>query len=401
MFLCATGGEALYADMGHVGRLPIRLAWYAVVLPALLLCYAGQTAMLMDGRAHDGNPFFLIAPHWSLYPLVGLATLATIIASQAIISGSFSMTRQAIQLGWLPMFQIRQTSRHAFGQIYVPAVNWLMAGATLAITLAFRSSDKLAGAYGTAVSTTMLLTSLLLYRAMTGVWRWPMWAVAPTIALFLVVDVAFAGSNLLKLQDGGWIPLALGLVIFTVMVTWRSGIQHVRRSLIDNSRPVDAFLHDLVERKVPRPAGAAVFLTRVADQTPPLMSEYVRATGSLHETVIVLSVHSEEAPRVDDDQRVAFKELAPQFWRVDAHYGFMEDLDLSAVLTGLPEEAKVDLSKAIFFGTRDFVVRAEPPGMAGWRITLFAYLFRNGMRITDRFNLPPDRTLEIARQIAI
>ena len=401
VFLCATGGEALYADMGHVGRLPIRLAWYAVVLPALLLCYAGQTAMLMDGKAHGGNPFFLIAPHWALYPLVGLATLATIIASQAIISGSFSMTRQAIQLGWLPMFHIRQTSRHAYGQIYVGTVNWLMAGATLAITLAFRSSDKLAGAYGTAVSTTMLLTSLLLYRAMTGVWRWPLWAAVPVIGLFLVVDVGFAGSNLVKLQEGGWIPLVLGLAIFTVMITWRSGIQRVRRSLTDNGKSVDTFLRDLAGSGAPRPAGTAVFLTRVADQAPPLMIDYVRATGSLHETVIVLSVHSEEVPRVDDDRRTAFRELAPKFWRVDAHYGFMEDLDLSDVLGGLPKEAAVDLSEAIFFGTRDFVVAAEPPGMARWRITLFAYLFRNGMRITDRFNLPPDRTLEIARQIAI
>jgi KUP system potassium uptake protein len=401
VFLCATGGEALYADMGHVGRFPIRLAWYVVVLPALVLSYAGQAAMLLDGHM-DGNPFFRLAPGWALYPTVGLATLATIIASQAIITGSFSMTRQAIQLGWLPMFDIRQTSRHAFGQIYVPTVNWLMAGATLGITLAFRSSDKLAGAYGTAVSTTMLLTTLLLYRAMTRVWRWPLWGVIPAIGVFLVVDLSFFSANILKLADGGWIPLALGLAIFTVMITWRSGMQQVRRQVVDHSTPVDAFLKRLDEAAVPRPPGVAVFLTRALDRTPPLISDFVQTVGALRETVIVLSLHFEEVPRVDDGERASFVQVAPGFWRVDAHYGFMENPDLSATIAGLKEfTAQVDLSNAVFFGTRDFVVRSDHPAMGRWRTSLFAFLFRNGMRITDRFNLPPDRTLEIARQIAI
>ena len=403
VFLCATGGEALYADMGSFGRLPIRLAWYAIVLPALLLSYAGQAAILLErGGAHGTNPFFMLAPGWAIYPLVGLATLATIIASQAIITGVFSMTRQAMQLGWLPLFDVRQTSHKSYGQIYVPVVNWLMMGATLAITLAFRSSDKLAGAYGTAVSTTMLLTTLLLSRAMHKTWRWPpavAWAIT---GVFLVVDLGFFSANLLKIADGGWVPLSLGVAIFMVMVTWREGVQSVRAKLVSDSHSVEAFVADIAKRGIVRTPGVAAFLTRLGDRTPPLMVEYVRLTGSLHKTVIALSLKFEEIPRVAPEERADFSQVSEDFWRVNLRYGFMENPDLGAGLTELTAFGEqVDLSEALFFGTRDFVIRGPHPKMGRMRTGLFAFLFRNGRRITDRFNLPADRTFEIAREIKI
>jgi KUP system potassium uptake protein len=403
VFLCCTGGEALYADMGHVGRQPIRLSWYLLVLPALLLSYAGQTAaVLAKGGAGGANPFFMIAPSWALYPLVGLATLATIIASQAIITGSFSMTRQAMQLGWLPLFSVRQTSQESYGQVYLPVVNWLMAAVTLGITLAFRSSDKLAGAYGMAVSTTMILTTGLLFRAMSRVWRWPLAAVLAATAVFLVVDGGFFVANLLKIVDGGWIPLTLGALIFVVMITWRDGVQRVRDRLVSDAEPISQFLQGLETSQIARTPGVAAFLTRLGDNTPPLMTEYVRVTGSLRRTVVALTLSFEEVPRVLPERRADFSKIADDFWRVNLRYGFMENPDLAAGLSDLEGfDRKVDLSDAIFLGSRDYVTCGKRRHMSAWRANLFAFLFRNGVRITDRFNLPPDRTLEIAREIEI
>jgi KUP system potassium uptake protein len=403
VFLCATGGEALYADMGHIGRFPIRLAWYVVVLPALLLSYAGQTALLLSHGASSVNPFFALAPHWAVIPLVVLATLATIIASQAIITGAFSMTRQAVQLGWLPMFEIRQTSDKSYGQIYVSAVNWMMAAATIAITVAFRSSDRLAGAYGTAVSTTMLLTTLLLYRAMHKIWKWPQPLVVLITGLFLIVDLSFFVANLTKLFQGGWIPLCLGLCVFTVMLTWKRGAQAIRRKLNERAEPVDRFLQQLRDDKVVRTPGVAVFLTHLPDQIPPIILDFVHTVGSLHETVIALSLHFEESPRVSPQDRGRYEQLADGLWRVTLNYGFLERPDLGTALAELDGFGeKVDLSTAAFYGNRDFVKRApKSPALSRWRTGLFAYLFRNGARMTDRFNLPADRTVELARQIEI
>src|ERR1700683_3788488 len=264
VFLCITGAEALYADMGHLGRGPIRLSWYAVVLPALLLNYAGQTAYFLDQGATSGNPFFTLAPTWAVYPLVVLATVATIIASQAIITGSFSMTRQAMQLGWLPGVNIRQTSDEAYGQIYVPVVNWLMMVATTGITLAFQSSDRLAGAYGTAVSTTMLLTTCLLFVAMHKVWHWSATAATLVAGVFLIVDLGFFGANLLKIADGGWVPLTLAFAIFTIMVIWRSGINAMHATLELKPETPESFLTSLRTDQIPRVPGTAIFLTRTA-----------------------------------------------------------------------------------------------------------------------------------------
>jgi KUP system potassium uptake protein len=404
VFLCATGGEALYADMGHIGRFPIQLAWYGIVLPALVLSYAGQTAILMDSAGTGAvNPFFQLAPGWALYPLVALATVATVIASQAIITGAFSMTRQAVQLGWLPQFDIRQTSDEVYGQIYVPAVNWIMAIVTVAIALAFGSSDRLAGAYGAAVSTTMLLTSLLLYRAMHRVWKWPAQAILPLTALFLAVDLSFFVANMAKLLDGGWIPLTLGAAIFFVMITWRSGVRRLWAKTKARGVPLAQFLKQLEDKAIPRTPGVAVFLTREQELVPPLILDFVQTTGALRETVIALSVQFDEAPRIQPGERGAYSKVAEGIWRVNLKYGFVEIPNIAVALKDLPGFGDaVDLSDAVFIGARDLVSRdKDHPSMAAWRTNLFAFLFRNGMRITDRFNLPPSRTLEIARHIEI
>jgi KUP system potassium uptake protein len=404
VFLCATGGEALYADMGHIGRFPIRLAWSCVVLPALVLSYAGQTAILMDANGSGAvNPFFQLAPAWALYPLVALATVATVIASQAIITGAFTMTRQAIQLGWLPQFDIRQTSDEMYGQIYVPAVNWFMAIITVAIALTFGSSDRLAGAYGTAVSTTMLLTTFLLYRAMHRVWKWPALAILPLSALFLSVDLSFWVANMMKLLDGGWIPLTLGAAIFFVMITWRAGVRQLWAKTKARGVPLTQFLKEMDDKAIPRTPGVAVFLTRERELVPPLILDFVQTTGALRETVIALSVQFEEAPRVQPTERGAYSKVAEGFWRVNLKYGFVEIPNITAALKDLPGFGDdVDLSEAVFIGARDLVSRdGDHPSMAAWRTNLFGFLFRNGMRITDRFNLPPSRTLEIARHIEI
>ena len=402
VFLCATGGEALYADMGHIGRFPIRLAWYAIVLPSLLLSYAGQTGLLLDGIRSGANPFFLLTPNWGVVPMVVLATVATIIASQAIITGSFSMTRQAMQLGWLPGFDIRQTSDKIYGQIYVPAVNLMMAIGTIVITLAFRSSDKLAGAYGTAVSTTMVLTTLLLFRAMHSIWRWPLIFVVPIAGLFLAVDVSFFAANLTKVVDGGWAPLTLGLIIFVIMVTWRTGVQAVRDKLADLSQPAGGFLTEMADRHIARLPGTAVFLTRAGGEIPAFVAQYARYMGALHATVIVLNVSFQETPRVEADKRWTVEPIAEGFWRVTLRYGFVEVPDLSAALkqiTGLPE--RVDPEKTVFFGARDVVYPGRHSALSKWRLALFAYLYKNSVRLSDRLHIPPGRFVEVARKLRI
>ena len=401
VFLCATGGEALYADMGHFGAQPIRVAWYALVLPSLLLSYAGQTGVWLDGAPKGANLFFLLTPSWGVIPLVVLATTATIIASQAIITGSFSMTRQAMQLGWLPGFQIRQTSDKAYGQIYVPAINVLMAIGTIAITVVFRTSDHLAGAYGTAVSTTMVLTTFLLWRAMRKIWCWPLWAAGPVTVLFLAVDLSFFGANLAKIADGGWVPLTLGVIIYGIMITWRTGVQALRTTLDTMARSVPEFLAELNAHEVPRVPGVAVFLTRSGDHVPAFMTDYVRNIGSLHATAITVSLIFEEQPRVLE-HRVNVEKLCDGLWHVTLRYGFVEAPDLSrdlSAIDGLPEEDAFE--QFIFFGARDMIVLKKHGLLTSMRLRIFSFLFRNAVRASDRFNLPTERTMEIARHLPI
>jgi len=403
VFLCITGGEALYADMGHFGKGPIRRSWYGVVLPALLLSYAGQTAFLIDKGTVTGNPFFQIAPAWSVYPLVVLATIATIIASQAIITGSFSMTRQAMQLGWLPGVAIRQTSDRIYGQIYIPAVNWLLMVATIATTIAFGASDRLAGAYGTAVSTTMLLTTFLLYRAMRDLWKWPMAVAAPVAAVFIVVDTSFFTANLLKIAEGGWLPLTFAAILFVIMITWRRGIEAIRKTLVQSPQSAEKFLSDLQSGAIPRVEGTTVFLTRSAQKVSRLIMDHAHFVGVLPRNAIALSVVFESTPRIAGPTCAVVDNVGEGLWHLVARFGFLEIPDLRQALLktrGLPTD--VDFDKAMFIGTRDLVVsRREDASLRGWRMALFAFLYRNSVKIVDRFNLEPSNAIEIARQIEI
>jgi KUP system potassium uptake protein len=403
VFLCITGGEALYADMGHFGKGPVRRAWYLIVLPSLLLSYAGQTAFLIDQRTVSGNPFFQIAPSWSIYPLVGLATLATIIASQAIITGSFSMTRQAMQLGWLPGVAIRQTSDRIYGQIYVPVVNWLLMTATVATTIAFGSSDRLAGAYGTAVSTTMLLTTILLFRAMRDTWRWPIAAASSVAAVFVIVDTSFFVANLVKIADGGWLPLSLAAALFLVMVTWRSGTEAIRATLAQPPHSADKFLAALEQGAIPRVPGTTVFLTRSRQKVSRLVMDHARFVGVLPKHAIALSVVFENVPRISGPNCTVVENVGAGLWHLMARFGFFEIPDLTRALRhthGLDPEINFD--SAMFVGTRDLIVRRGVGATFGrWRSALFAFLYRNAVKTVDRFNLPPENVVEIARQIEI
>jgi KUP system potassium uptake protein len=403
IFLCITGGEALYADMGHFGRAPIRQNWYFVVLPALLLNYAGQIGILMDKGPSATNPFFALAPHWAIFPLVALATLATIIASQAIITGSFSMTRQATQLGWLPGVTIRQTSDQVYGQIYVPVVNWLMMLATVGTTIAFGSSDRLAGAYGTAVSTTMLLTTFLLYTAMRNVWRWPLLVALGVGGIFVLIDAGFFSANLLKIADGGWLPLTIAACIFLVMVTWRSGTEAIRNSLPVPEKDAAKFLDDLENGKIPRVSGTTVFLTRSRQKVSRLVMDYAQFAGALPHNVIILSVSFESVPRVPKPSCHVVDHVAERFWHLTASFGFFEIPDLRRALSearGL--DADVDLEKVTFIGTRDHVIyRQGSSVLRRWRLALFAFLYRNAARAIDKFSLPPKSVIELSREIEI
>ena len=403
VFLAITGGEALYADMGHIGRNPIRITWYGIVLPALLINYAGQTALLLDQPILGGNPFFKLAPGWAIFPLVLLATVATIIASQAIITGSFSLTRQAMQLGWFPGLRIRQTSDEEYGQIYVPFVNWTMMLFTIALTVGFGSSDRLAGAYGTAVSTTMLLTTALLYKVMRDRWGWSAPSALLTSGVFLVVDFTFFAANLLKIVEGGWIPLTFGAIVFIVMTTWHSGVEAMIRKLATMTEPPERFLERLEANRIPRVPGTAVFLTRIAEAIPPLMILHVSQIGVLPQTVIALTVKFSDIPRVSLSNRLELVRVFEGFWYLTVHYGFVEIPDLPSTLRAAKDlGCPVDLETAVYFGAHDEVVRGRAGRwLSRWRLPLFAFLFRNSVRAVDLFNLPPPNFVEIGRQIEI
>jgi KUP system potassium uptake protein len=403
VFLAVTGGEALYADMGGIGRGPIRAGWYTLVLPSLLLCYAGQTALLIGNPKLTGNPFFHLASGWAVIPLVILATFATIIASQAIITGAFSLTRQAMQLGWFPGLNIRQTSDKEYGQIYVGTVNWTMMICTVTIAFAFGSSDALSGAYGTAVSTTMLLTTALLFNAMRDVWHWPLAAAAAVSGSLLLVDLIFFSANLLKILEGGWVPLVLAACVLAIMLTWRRGIDAVRRHFEKEEETFDRFLSRIGKANLPRVPGSAVFLSRTSRVVTPAMLRHVEQFKALQSTVVTLTVSFEAIPRVADDERTRVEHLALQFWHVTVRFGFIEIPDIQAAMThartqGCPLEEE-DL---VYFASHDDVVRCtSTPRLPGWQRALFAFMYRNAVRTPDRFNLPAGKFLELGRQIAL
>jgi KUP system potassium uptake protein len=403
VFLSATGAEALYADMGHFGARPIRFGWYGIVFPTLVLNYAGQAALVVQGGIPEGeNPFFLLGPSWLQYPLVALATVATIIASQSIISGVFSMTRQAMQLGLCPRFAITQTSAVGYGQIYVPAVNWLLMAFTIGLTLAFGSSDRLAAAFGVAVSLTMLLTTVLLFRLMREQWSWPppvSIAVAGALAL---VDLSFVSANLTKVADGGWVPLVAASLIFSLMESWRIGRAAMMAQLERDTIPLPQFIAATAhETKV---SGTAVYLSRREDVVPLSMMHNIKHYHVLHERNVILHVETEQIPRVPAERRAAVTDLGNGFYRILVHYGFMQHPDIPAALEKCRTDSQgFDWMQTSFFLTRVSIVKGGPEAHRLHPVvrSLFAWMQRNAADATGFFRIPANRIVELGARLEL
>jgi KUP system potassium uptake protein len=403
IFLCVTGAEALYADMGHFGKSPIRFAWSWIVFPCLVLNYAGQSAIALSGESIANNIFYRLCPEPLLVPLICLATVATIIASQSIITGSFSMTRQAIQLGWLPRLHIKQTSERGYGQIYVGVVNWLLMLVTIALALLFQKSDNLAAAYGIAVSLTMLMTSFLLFIAMREIWRWNLLISAITAGFFIVIDAGFFSSNSLKIIDGGYVPLLLAAVVYGLMLIWHRGTVAVSHSLEQAPVPVPEFLADIEKRGVPRVPGTAVFLTRTTAGVPPVLLWHLRQNRALHECVVVLRVVTESKPRVQWPELMTVAREGDSFWRVTAHFGFMQRPDIPRLLEESQQKGcEVRLDDVTYYVGHEIIVHRERGAVLPvWQEKLFAAMVRNATHVTDYFQLPSEQVVEIGRQISI
>jgi KUP system potassium uptake protein len=403
VFLCVTGAEALYADMGHFGPKPIRYSWSFVVFPSLILNYAGQAALVLEGAPTDGNIFYRLCPDLLLTPLIVLATLATIIASQSIITGAYSMTRQAIQLGWLPRLIIKQTSEEGYGQIYVGAVNWLLMVVTLGLTIGFGKSDNLAAAYGIAVSLTMFMTSALLFIAMREIWLWSLPAAAAVAAVFLVIDGAFFIANMAKVLDGGYVPLILAILVYGVMWIWHRGAVQVHDRVEESLMPIDKFVDLLKTGNIARVPGAAVFLTRAKSGTPPVMVWHVKHNRALHEYVMILTLTVMSKPRVDEKDRLVLTRVAPKLWRAEVRYGFIEHPDIQGVLAESKTlGCETDLDDVTYYvGHETIVAREDGKGLPRWQEALFAVMGRNAARISDFLQLPTDQVVEIGRQISI
>ncbi len=404
--LCVTGAEALYADMGHFGRRPIRVAWFAIAFPALLINYFGQGALLLSRGTHVGNPFYELAPGWALYPMVVIATIAAVIASQALISGAFSLLQQAIQLGFWPRLTIVHTSREASGQIYVPEVNTALMLACVVLTVGFRSSTSLAAAYGIAVVSTMLITTLLLFSVARQLWRWKRWQAAGLTALFLAIDVPFLLSNGVKIAHGGWVPLVAALFLFGVMTTWKRGRAILAQQLSDSRVPMELFIAD-VERKtaqgrLPRVSGTAVFLVSQTGGAPGVLLHHVKHNQVLHQQVVLLTIVTEGVPEVAGSNRVDVRALGSGFWEVVAHCGFMETPNVPRILRRCAEKGlQFDPAMASYYLGRETVLPTGRSGFAFWRKWLFVYLSRNARPASSFFRLPPNRVVELGAQIEI
>jgi len=396
VFLVVTGGEALYADMGHFGKRPIRVAWFGLVLPALLLNYFGQGALLINNPEAANQPFFLLSPSWGLYPLVALATMAAVIASQALISGAFSLTRQAIQLGYCPRLDIEHTSHHEMGQVYVPQVNWALMVSTIIIVIGFGSSTALAAAYGIAVTMTMVITAILLHVVAVERWKWPPALAFAVTGIFLAIDIAFLGANVLKIAHGGWLPLVIGWGIFTLMTTWKTGRKIVADRLMQRAIPLDAFLAQVAERPPARVAGTAVFMTAQPHGTPAALAHNLHYNKVLHQYVVILMVRTSPIPQVADADRYKVREVGGGIFELTLNYGFMEDPDVPAALLHAREHGlALDESDVTFFLGRETLIATKSPGMALWRERLFVLMARNAGRATAFFRLPPERVVEL------
>jgi KUP system potassium uptake protein len=416
VILVVTGGEALYADMGHFGRRPIRLAWFCLVLPALVLNYFGQGALILNDPGAARNPFYALVPSWALYPMVGIATAATVVASQALISGAFSLTRQAIQLGYSPRMKIVHTSSSTIGQIYMPTVNTVLMISCLGLVVAFQDASALALTYGVALAGTMTITTLLFAIVMWKIWGWSKWKVGGITLLFLVVDLAFVGANLLKVPKGGWLPLLVAGVVYLLMSTWKKGRIRLSALVRENTLPMELFLDDIRRSRPYRVPGTAVFMTSDAGGAPPVLLHHLKHNKVLHEKVMLMSVRTEEIPQVSSRDRVKCSELGEGFYLVIARYGFMETPDVPEVLRSLGREDEngkpvaVKLAETTFYLGRETLIAmpskrrsdgAVPEGrrLGRWRKKLFILMTRNAQSATAYFGLPPNRVVELGAQI--
>ena len=403
--LAVTGAEALYADMGHFGRKPIGVSWLAIVLPCLMLNYMGQGALVLSSGAAATDiikdPFFLMIPDVIRLPVIFLALAATIIASQAVISGAFSLTQQAIQLGFIPRMQIKHTSETAAGQIYIPVVNWGLMIMVIILVLFFQSSSNLAAAYGIAVTGAMFIDTILLAAVLLSLWKWPVWKALPLIALFFIVDMAYLGANLIKVPHGGWVPLLMGFFIFTLLTTWARGRQLMRTSMAEGSIPIEIFAKS-AKNSAQRVPGTAIFMASSAAGVPSALLHNIKHNKVLHERVIVLTVLVEDVPFVSETKRVELRDLGEGFYRMTLHYGFLEETDIPAALAAADMcGGKFEMMQTSFFLSRQTLIASKQPGMAIWREKLFAWMLRNAATAMEFFKLPTNRVVELGSQVEI
>jgi len=402
VFLVVTGGEALYADLGHFGHRAIQIAWFGIAFPGLLLNYFGQGALLLRDPTAVESPFYHLAPGWALYPLIILATAAAIIASQAVISGAFSLTRQAVQLGYSPRLNIEHTSSREIGQIYVPAVNWGLMLLTCVLVLGFETSSHIAGAYGVALSTLMLITTLMFYVMSREVWGWSFLRAAGVAGLFLWLDLLFFGANALKIRHGGWVPLAIAVVVFTLMTTWKRGREVLGKRMLERTVPLRMLLADLAAEPPLRVPGTAVFMYGTTDGTPPALVQNLAHNKVLHERVVFLPVVTEDVPQGPATERVTVKPIGKGFYGVIARYGFMSEPDIEDVLAACRwKSLDIPIEGTTFFLGRETLVASERPGMAQWRVALFAFMSRNSMRATAFFRIPANQVFEVGAQVEL
>ena len=402
VFLAVTGGEALYTDMGHFGKRPIRLAWFALVLPALLLNYFGQGALILHSPGAVENPFYQLVPAWGLYPIVVLATMATVIASQALISGAFSLTMQAVQLGYIPRLEIQHTSSREFGQVYIPTINWVLMVACIGLVFGFRSSSNLAAAYGVGVSTDMVITTILFYTVARERWRWSALVAGLLAGALLVVDLSFFAANTLKIPQGGWFPLVVAAVVFTLMSTWKRGRLLLSERLDERVEPLERFLSETREHPPSRVPGTAIFMYRSSTHTPYSLAQNLKTNKVLHERIVLLSVETEETPRVRRSRRVTLTPLGNDIYQVVMRFGFMEEPNVPRCLKSvwLNGEA-INLTDVTYFVGRETVFATNRPGMALWREKLFALMSRNALSASSFYYLPPGQVVELGAQVEI
>jgi KUP system potassium uptake protein len=400
--LAVTGTEALYADMGHFGAIPIRRAWLFFVLPALVLNYFGQGALIIHDPATIKNPFYLLAPDWALLPLVILATCATVIASQAVISGAFSLTRQAIQMGYCPRLTITHTSDRQIGQIYVPFINWTLLGAVMLLVVGFQTSSNLAAAYGIAVTMALTIDSLLIYVVLTRLWRWNRFGALAIVIPLLAIDVLFLSSNALKILQGGWFPIAIGIAAFTLLTTWKRGRAILLGRLNEETMPVNLFISSITESPPLRVPGTAVFLTSTEGRVPHALLHNLKHNKVLHERVVLLTLKTRDIPVVALADRLRIRDMGCNFHQIEAFYGFMEDLDIPALLEECGRRGtSFDMMDTSFFASRETLIPSVAPGMALWREKLFVSMSKNATKATEYFRIPTNRVVELGTQIEL